>query len=471
MSESDLAPVGGPERGTVSLTDADRSAFHRMLDDRAVEVRFKPVVDLATSEVLGFHARAYGPAGTPFHDPAALRQAARDLDRAAALDWVCQAVAFQAFIDADLPPSVSLFLRVEPESRMAPCPPDLVGVISRAQSLLRVFVKVEARALAADPAGLLAVIERARTMGWGVVVDHVGADRNAVALLPVVMADAVAVDLDLLAGADPDDASIILTGVLRYQEVTGATLIATGVPDEAAASRSRALGARFGQGPHWGGPAPLPSTLPPPHTVVPLVAVGVEDLGARSPADLVADLPHRRMTSAQVTDLVWLVAFTPRLAGSRPIFLACTGRTGGVNPKIVERTDITSRAALGVIFGVGLPSEPLPGTRGLRLEADDPMAGCRFTVILSDQPPVALVATNVAGDPDLFDTVVTHDPDAVHAVARHVMRRIPPAGVDTPLPVAGTPLAPAAPHDDDAPSPEHATGPARTGWRSRYPRG
>lgn len=95
---------------------------------------------------------------------------------------------------------MSLFVNIEPETLAEGCPPDLRHFVTRAESVLRVFVEVNDRALAADPAGVLAAVDRARQMGWGIAIDDVGASRASVAVLPIVQADLVKLDLRLLNG-------------------------------------------------------------------------------------------------------------------------------------------------------------------------------------------------------------------------------------------------------------------------------
>lgn len=170
----------------MATTAVDGVTLARVLSDRAVHMVFQPIVDLASGQVVGLEALARGPADSTMESPGALFGAARAEGRTAELDWVCRAAAFRALMEADVPPSMSLFVNVEPESLSAECPADLAPVVRRAESLLRVFVEVNDRALAADPAGLLAAADRAREMGWGIAVDDVGSSRAPIAMLPVL---------------------------------------------------------------------------------------------------------------------------------------------------------------------------------------------------------------------------------------------------------------------------------------------
>ena len=68
--------------------------FRRVLDERAVQPLFQPLIDLESRHVLGYEALARGPMGSALESPAALFGAAWRAGRVAELDWVCRAAAF-----------------------------------------------------------------------------------------------------------------------------------------------------------------------------------------------------------------------------------------------------------------------------------------------------------------------------------------------------------------------------------------
>ena len=190
---------------------------------------------------------------------------------------------------------MSVFVNVEPEAIAAECPTDLTAVVARAESILRVFVEVNDRALAADPAGVLAAVDRAREMGWGIAIDDVGASRAPVAMLPIVRLDVVKLDLRLLRLASAEDFAAILTSVLRHIETVGATLLVEGIESEDDAQRARALAAAYGQGLHLAAPGPLCEHYTAPRTPVRLIG---------SPR-LTWTSPHRSTCSPTVRTSRW----------------------------------------------------------------------------------------------------------------------------------------------------------------------
>ena len=61
--------------------------FSRVLDSRAVQPVFQPLIDLENRHVVGYEALARGPMGSALETPVALFEAAWRAGRVAELDW------------------------------------------------------------------------------------------------------------------------------------------------------------------------------------------------------------------------------------------------------------------------------------------------------------------------------------------------------------------------------------------------
>ncbi len=413
---------------TVSASPAAPSPeFEALLSLRAVTAVFQPVVDLVTDEVVGLEALARGPAASSYASPTELFAEARRCGRTAELDWVCRAAAFAAVLDAGLPSSISVFVNSEPETLATPCPADLVPVVSRAESLLRVFVEINDRAIVADPAGLLAAVDRARTLGWGIAVDDVGSSRAPLAMLPVLRADVVKLDLGLLAERGSADAAAVVLATLRHVEQTGASLCVERIETEEDLRWAVALGARYGQGTLLGPPGPIAEEYPVLRAPVPLVADSPVDVPGASPLDLLAEAPLRRVDREQFRSLARAMAYGSLAAGAAPVVLA--GYAAGYLPEVAATFPQDVDALVHVVFAPRVEAEPAPGVRGVRLPLGDPLTNEPFFVVLTERGVFAVLA-RFAGGPDAVDVLLTQEPEVVHAVARHLIRRIPPPGGD-----------------------------------------
>jgi EAL domain-containing protein (putative c-di-GMP-specific phosphodiesterase class I) len=405
--------------------DAADLEFAALLDQRDLHMVFQPLVNLKSGEIVALEALARGPESTRLASPLALFEAARRANRVAELDWACRAAAFRTFLEADAPTAISLFVNVEPEAIASACPADLVQVVSKAESRLRVFVEINDLALAADPAGVLAAVDRAREMGWGIAIDDVGNSRAPIAMLPIVGADVVKLDLRRLDAASDEDSSAIISSVLRHVERTGAALLVEGIESRDDARWARALGAVYGQGHHLGKPGPLLAKYANPRAPIPLIKVVPTDLQVASPFELFEGGPHEKASGTHLDKLAGVLAYGPRPNGTRCVFLACFGRAGEIPAELLEH-GTPEGALLFVAFGTGLAAEPFPGVRGVRLVEDDPFADEKFLIVLSDQAPVAIFAR--ASSNGLYDVVVTQDFELVHEIARHLIRRVPGPG-------------------------------------------
>jgi EAL domain-containing protein (putative c-di-GMP-specific phosphodiesterase class I) len=403
----------------------------RLLRRRDVRSVFQPLVDLSTGATVGFEALARGPAGSPLESPAALFGTAYRTGRVAELDWVCRSVALRTALDAGLNPALSLFVNSEPASVRAACPVDLWDAVADAGRRLRVVMEVTERAVAADPAGLLAAIARARANGWGVALDDVGAEPASLAVMPFVRPDVIKLDLGLIHNRPTLDVARTVSAVLAQAERTGATVLAEGIETPQHADVARAMGATIGQGWYFGRPGPLPAAtfspgrLPVPHE-------DVEDAGT-TPFQVVAG---RRPVTRVSKDLLMPMSLHLEHNGLDPhdpiVLLACFQEarhfTAGTRRRFSR---LAEHAAFVGAVGVGMPTVPAPGVRGGDLRTDDPLRGEWDVIAVGPHVAGALVARDCGDDgPERgrrFDYAITHDRDLVIRAARTLLATLVPA--------------------------------------------
>src|SRR2546421_5323188 len=236
-----LEPAGAGLRSAVAdaATDAhDASSptgrlINEIIAARAVEVEYQPVFDVDNKQVVGFEALTRGPDG-PLRSPLHLFAAARLVGRLGELDWICRAVALRGLLEAELHPAISLFVNVEPDSLIEPCPEDLLETIWEAENRLRIMIDLTGRTLSRYPREVLETVRRARAARWGVALSHVEFSAAGLALLPTIEPDVIKLDHPLLATGQ-GHVSAAITGALSEAERTGAALVVQRVEDESAA--------------------------------------------------------------------------------------------------------------------------------------------------------------------------------------------------------------------------------------------
>ncbi|GGK91172.1 sensor domain-containing phosphodiesterase [Mangrovihabitans endophyticus] len=400
--------------------------LHAIIDERAVTTVLQPLVELAGGRLVGYEALSRGPHGSPWEKPAALFAAARAAGRDGELDWVCRASAYRAA--AGLDPRLALFVNMEPAAARVPCPPDLAPAIEQGGTL-RVVTEMTERAIARDPAALLAATSACRAAGRGVALDDVGADPGSLALMPFVRPDVVKLDMDLLRRPGDPGTARIVAAVSAYAESSAAVVLAEGIETPRQCDVARTMGAAYGQGWLFG----RPGTSPPRDIVeLPLPMAGPEP-GDGTPFEIVTR--RRRPTRASKADLLPLSRHLEALATDGPlppVLLACFQHSRHFGPVTARRyARIARTSPLVAALGVGLSAEPAPGVRGARLSADDRLGGEWNVLVVGPHQAAALVARDLAetGVPDAdrrFDFVLTHDRDLVIAAARPLLRFITP---------------------------------------------
>jgi EAL domain-containing protein (putative c-di-GMP-specific phosphodiesterase class I) len=405
--------------------------FRRLLDQRAVQPVFQPLIDLDSRHVIGYEALARGPLGSQLEWPAALFGAAYRAGRVAELDWACRAAAFAEAVRCGLEPPLTLFVNAEPVSLSVACPDDLRPAIEQAEGRLRVVVEVTERAVAGDPARLLATVARAREAGWGVALDDVGAAPASLAVLPFVRPDAIKLDMRLLQGRTTAEAAHIVNAVRAQAERTDAVVIAEGIETIKHAREAVAAGATIGQGFLFGHPAPLPSPLPPAGDPLPL-RPAPPAAAAPTPFEVVAAArPPRRVPRELVAEMSIQLEHQGLDAAEPNVLLACFQEADRFTPATRSRFEfLATRAAFTGALGHGMPASPVAGVRGADLDADDPLRREWALVVIGPRFAAALAARQAdepqAGGQDRFDVVVSHDRDLVIAAAEPLLRRLVP---------------------------------------------
>ena len=310
------------------------------------------------------------------------------------------------------------------------CPDDLRPAIDLAEGRLRVVVEVTERAVAGDPARLLATVAQARKAGWGVALDDVGAAPASLAVLPFVRPDLIKLDMRLLQGRTTAEAAHIVNTVRAQAERTDAVVIAEGIETKhATGGGGRRRHHRPGvpvrpPGPAAVGDAPPTGGHPPPQGAGrptprrpgrwwprPGSPPGHQGGAGRGPA---CSWSTRAWTRPSPTSC-WPPSRTPTrftaATRSRYEFLA-------------------TRAAFTGALGHGMPQTPVAGVRGADLAADDPLRGEWDLIVIGPRFAAALVADDLGDDgPEdqrRYDVVVTHDRELVIRAAEPLLRRLVP---------------------------------------------
>jgi hypothetical protein len=127
----------------------------------------------------------------------------------------------------------------------------------------RLVLEYTERALSSHPAALLQLAAAIQSHGHCLALDDVGADPMSLAFLPLLEPEVVKLDLQLLRAPHSPRTVEVVAAVNAVAEQTGALIVAEGIETAQDLANARALGAHWGQGLLFGGPAPLSDTTFP----------------------------------------------------------------------------------------------------------------------------------------------------------------------------------------------------------------
>lgn len=293
-----------------------------VLAERLVRPLFQPIVDLSARTVVGLEALARGPRGTALEFPDRLFAAARAAGRLGELDMLCTERALEeGSLGPEMPPL--LFVNAEPEVMNQPLSQRLLDMINKGLPY-RYIIEFTERALATVPAALLNISGQAQQWGIGLALDDVGVDPMSLAFLPVLEPEVIKLDMSLVRDPDSDHTRAVCAMVRAEAERTGARVIAEGVETEEDARTARRLGAHWGQGWHFGRPAPIDAVT---HRFDPVAATALRTPrpGFHRPTESAFAIAVRqaapvRATSAEVDAA--LTELRNRAANSRSVMVS-----------------------------------------------------------------------------------------------------------------------------------------------------
>jgi EAL domain-containing protein (putative c-di-GMP-specific phosphodiesterase class I) len=232
--------------------------LRKAIREDAIRTVWQPVVELESGAYHGFEALSRGPKDSMFEMPRAMFALSGRVGAAGDLDRVCRR---QAIREAQgVASGRKLFVNVLPSTLSGTgwsdgTVPELLAAAGRAPR--DVVVEVSERAIGPDAASLVAGWDALRHDGFALALDDVGTGRDGGEALDMLRPDYLKVDASVVRGIDSNLVKQeIFTTIARAGETIGARLVAVGVESAEEVATLRRLGARYGQGYHFAGPAP-----------------------------------------------------------------------------------------------------------------------------------------------------------------------------------------------------------------------
>jgi EAL domain-containing protein (putative c-di-GMP-specific phosphodiesterase class I) len=250
VEEAQRVSVAGQEQAQ------DQEELRRLVREGAVRVVYQSVHSLESGEVVGYEALSRGPEDSPFTDPQALFDAARDAGLETELDTLCQR---RAILGArGLEPGRKLFVNTLPQTISA-------GNVYTVEWIDRAGLRREDVVLEISERGPLSargearqVLEQLRSRGVGVALDDVGTGLTGVQSIEEMQPDYLKLDVSLVHNIHTNlVAQELLRSLNRVAESIGARVVGEGVETEQERRALDACGTELAQGFLFSRPQPL----------------------------------------------------------------------------------------------------------------------------------------------------------------------------------------------------------------------
>jgi EAL domain-containing protein (putative c-di-GMP-specific phosphodiesterase class I) len=392
-----------------------------LLKGPALRSVFQPIVDLETGRLFGHEALTRGPAGSMLERPESIFAVARAEDRLGELDAACQATAVASAERHAIASPLTLFVNAEPDATG-------FGELPRLGRDMRGIIELTERTLMSRPADLLPAVQEAREQGWGIALDDVGADTRSLALMPLLRPDVIKLDLRLVQAQPTPEIAAIAGAVGAQAERRGATVLAEGIETEEQAQYARALGATLGQGFLFGHPTREPARTEAIDIPLPIYSFSLPYTW-RTPFELAsASRTVRRGTIGLLAAISRELERQAATASRTSLLISSfPGADHWMSQMNEVDRELADELAFAAVLGVGIPSDPSPGLRGVSIHEDDPVSGTWNVIVISAHfaSMLAAKARPQAGSTEQeFDFIFTYDRDVIVECAQALMLRI-----------------------------------------------
>lgn len=222
----------------------------RIIEDGDVDVLFQPVVDVRTSEVLGYEALSRGPRDTAFEKPMAMFTCSREAGIDLELDFMCHKAALARAME--VPAGRKLFLNALPASLMDPGFRDLLLEDLPADFPVAaedIVIEIADRDAIEDFEQFGTQVGELRSRGIRLAVDDVGTGSGTLQTIAEIRPDYIKIDGSLIRDAERSLVKQeMLRSLLQVAHSIDAAVVAEGIESESELQIVKNCGIEYGQG-------------------------------------------------------------------------------------------------------------------------------------------------------------------------------------------------------------------------------
>lgn len=231
------------------LMKEKRVRIESVLEEKAFEIAYQPIVDLGDMQPKGFEALSRFSA-EPYRTPDVWFAEAAEVGLAAELELAAIRHAVRAL--NVLPADQYVSVNASPQTVINPAfAPSFAGL-----PLSRIVLEITEHAIIEDYDLFTKCLAPLRKRGLRIAVDDAGAGHSSLRHIIQLSPDFVKIDISLTRNVDADLARrALISALLHYTRETSAQIVAEGIETEAELRTLKLLGVRRGQGYFLGRPS------------------------------------------------------------------------------------------------------------------------------------------------------------------------------------------------------------------------
>ncbi|GAB2722703.1 GGDEF domain-containing protein [Paenibacillus thermoaerophilus] len=224
--------------------------FADILDERAIQSVFQPIVSLADSSVFGYEALTRGPAGSSFNSPLPLFQFAQRSGGLHKLDRLAREKAIEGFRPAH--DQQKIFINIPAQIIHDPqfTPGETLRILERTGIRPRQIVfEITERSSIEDFDTAKKILRHYRSQGYQIAIDDAGAGYSSLQAIAELQPDFVKIDRSLIDRVDKEKTKEhLLEMFVSFARKMNIRLVAEGIERREELMKVAQLGIHFAQG-------------------------------------------------------------------------------------------------------------------------------------------------------------------------------------------------------------------------------
>lgn len=224
--------------------------LQHIIQQRALQPLFQPILSLADAKVIGYEALIRGPSDSPLHSPLQLFKTAVACKSLEQLEMLCRELSIEAFARSAV--SGKLFLNVNPLLLLtADHPSGLTKKMLQQAGLdpARVVIEISEQYQVEDATLLIKAVHHYRQLGFQIAIDDLGSGFSGLKLWSELEPDIVKIDRYFISDVHRDPTKkAFVQNIIRLAKATGALIVAEGIETQEELVLCRELGADLAQG-------------------------------------------------------------------------------------------------------------------------------------------------------------------------------------------------------------------------------